>query len=522
MGNSEAGHLSDAFNNLILMALLIAGTSISAVISHKQWSKYIPESGASMIFGILVGVLFEFLHKLNLEHEFDFEPEMFYFVLLPPIIFEAGYSMKKKNFFLNMGTILLYAVAGTLVSAAVFGYGLFFFAKTGAIGSIDRNHALESLLFGSLISATDPVATLSIMGSPGTQVDPTLYSLVFGESVLNDAVAIVLFRTLSDFTGNNFTFGDFVSCVGRFILISVGSIGIGVGIGLLAAIFFKRSASALKYYPHLEVSALMMFAYVSYLVAELAETSGVMSLFLTGVTMKHYPWYSISKEGQTTSEHAFKIMAFAAETFVFVYLGINITASISNTDYAWDPLLLLIATFLCLLSRAFNIFGLTALANLKRKKKITGNMQIMLWFAGLRGAVAYSLSLNIDTKNRSYIVTTTLFLVLFTTLVEGGLTAPLINKLGLKSQPSASEEENEALEGLLMQGMDEDGNLLGSETDDAVEGEFVQPPRRKEPSLQETTNPKSISVVHKYWRWFDEKVMKPLFGGKRRMGYDAN
>eukprot|EP00027_Filamoeba_sp_ATCC50430_P008809 CAMPEP_0168549282 /NCGR_PEP_ID=MMETSP0413-20121227/5018_1 /TAXON_ID=136452 /ORGANISM="Filamoeba nolandi, Strain NC-AS-23-1" /LENGTH=432 /DNA_ID=CAMNT_0008579655 /DNA_START=158 /DNA_END=1453 /DNA_ORIENTATION=- len=432
-----------------------------------------------MIFGILVGVLFEFLHKLNLEHEFDFEPEMFYFVLLPPIIFEAGYSMKKKNFFLNMGTILLYAVAGTLVSAAVFGYGLFFFAKTGAIGSIDRNHALESLLFGSLISATDPVATLSIMGSPGTQVDPTLYSLVFGESVLNDAVAIVLFRTLSDFTGNNFTFGDFVSCVGRFILISLSS---------------------------------MMFAYVSYLVAELAETSGVMSLFLTGVTMKHYPWYSISKEGQTTSEHAFKIMAFAAETFVFVYLGINITASISNTDYAWDPLLLLIATFLCLLSRAFNIFGLTALANLKRKKKITGNMQIMLWFAGLRGAVAYSLSLNIDTKNRSYIVTTTLFLVLFTTLVEGGLTAPLINKLGLKSQPSASEEENEALEGLLMQGMDEDGNLLGSETDDAVEGEFVQPPRRKEPSLQETTNPKSISVVHKYWRWFDEKVMKPLFG----------
>ncbi|CAN0497388.1 unnamed protein product, partial [Phaeothamnion confervicola] len=114
-----------------------------------------------------------------------FNPELFYFVLLPPIIFEAGYTVRKGHFFQNIGTITLFAVLGTLVSTLVVGYLLYFASLTGLVGISPRN-PMEPLMFGALISAVDPVATLSIMGSPELNCDPLLYSLVFGESVLND------------------------------------------------------------------------------------------------------------------------------------------------------------------------------------------------------------------------------------------------------------------------------------------------------------------------------------------------
>lgn len=126
---------------------------------------------------------------------FSFSPEFFFFVLLPPIIFEAGYSLEKKQFFENIGAICLFAFGGTIISAFVVGMLTFWSAQLGIIHHVDKNNPMEALLFGSLISAVDPVATLSIMGSPELQCDNLLYSLVFGESVLNDAVAIVLFKT---------------------------------------------------------------------------------------------------------------------------------------------------------------------------------------------------------------------------------------------------------------------------------------------------------------------------------------
>lgn len=102
----------------------------------------------------------------------------------------------QKRFFANFGSIVLYAVLGTVISTFVIGMGLFELAKSGVV-PLDGDNPLQALLFGALISAVDPVATLSIMGSPELNCDKLLYSLVFGESVLNDAVAIVLFKYAS-------------------------------------------------------------------------------------------------------------------------------------------------------------------------------------------------------------------------------------------------------------------------------------------------------------------------------------
>lgn len=136
-------------------------------------------SAAAMLMGVAIGALVSFsLNDLTL---YQFSPEFFFFVLLPPIIFEAGYSLEKKSFFENLGTIVLFAIVGTIISTFVVGLLTFYFAKKGFIHGISTTNPMEALLFGSLISAVDPVATLSIMNNPELRCNKLLYSLVFGE-----------------------------------------------------------------------------------------------------------------------------------------------------------------------------------------------------------------------------------------------------------------------------------------------------------------------------------------------------
>lgn len=194
----ESAHEFGALNTLLLVVVLGICILFSYLIKQNS-IYYIPESAAAMLVGVVIGGLARMLAPSEEEMDFlSFEPELFFFLLLPPIIFEAGYSLKKKSFFANFWTISLYAVGGTLVSTFIIGYSIYFVGLMDIV-DIDKSSPMEALMFGSLISAVDPVATLSIMGNPEINCDPLLYALVFGESVLNDAVAIVLFNTFSSF-----------------------------------------------------------------------------------------------------------------------------------------------------------------------------------------------------------------------------------------------------------------------------------------------------------------------------------
>ncbi|CAM9861986.1 unnamed protein product [Choristocarpus tenellus] len=227
----------------------------------------------------------------------SFNPELFYFLFLPPIIFEAGYTLRKKDFFHNIVSIVLFAVLGTLVSTFLIGY-LTYVAGSKGWARIDTANPMEPLLFGALISAVDPVATLSIMGSPELNCDPLLYSLVFGESVLNDAVAIVLFRTfLREYSvQESFTLSTLPGTIWSFTLISVGSLTVGVLVGLSCSFLCKHTR--LRDYPKFEISLLFLFSYGSYAFAEAAELSGIMSIFFAGVVLAHYNTFNLSLTSQ--------------------------------------------------------------------------------------------------------------------------------------------------------------------------------------------------------------------------------
>ena len=165
--------------------------------------------GASLCIGIFSGALINGTMHNKVDRLFIFSPNAFFYGFLPIIIYSAGLNLQRKNFFQDFWTISLFAFVGTVISAFVFGLGTWFLTLIGIISKkhLGSNRFLECLMYGTLISATDPVATLSVFAD--VKAPPLLYNLVFGESVLNDAVAVVLFRTLEKFYSVDFTIKTF-------------------------------------------------------------------------------------------------------------------------------------------------------------------------------------------------------------------------------------------------------------------------------------------------------------------------
>lgn len=298
-------------------------------------------------------------------------------------------GLQRKNFFENIGAICLYAMFGTLISTFIVGYMTYYFAKWGIISGVDTDSPMEALLFGALISAVDPVATLSIMGSPELQCDKLLYSLVFGESVLNDAIAIVLFKTfLGYYIVNNDDSShtqqiQLMQMLLAFIVTSFLSILVGIALGLLCSYIYKHTR--IKNYPHLEMALLFLFCYGCYATAEALELSGIMALFFNGIVLRHYNSYNLSRKANVTAEHIFGTLGVISETLVFLYMGMGVFTGRYTT---WSFLFPIFSLIFCVIGRAANIFPLSFLANQcrrnARKSKITMNRQFVLWFAGLR------------------------------------------------------------------------------------------------------------------------------------------
>ena len=176
---------------LIVMGLLMLAVALGHYLK-KSKHKYLQESGLTVILGVVAGGLFK-LFKMesyitNLTRHFS---TMFIILLLPPIIFEAGFNMNKKPFFSNFGTVIAYSFLGTFI--AIFTSSILFYV----VGQTEFSPEFswkDSFAFGSLISATDPVSVLAVFKE--MDADVNLYSIIFGESIFNDAIGIVMYETV--------------------------------------------------------------------------------------------------------------------------------------------------------------------------------------------------------------------------------------------------------------------------------------------------------------------------------------
>ncbi|XGW32710.1 hypothetical protein V3C99_017331 [Haemonchus contortus] len=363
-------------------------------------------------------------NEQKIEQKSAFSPEIFFNIMLPPIIFNAGYSLKKRHFFRNIGSILVFAFVGTTISCFATGSLLYVFTKVFGMGFSLQ----ETLFFGAVISATDPVTVISLFTEMHVEAD--LFALVFGESALNDAVALVLSSTIDNFSSGNEVVGmnEIFFALGKFAYIFFGSLLMGSLIGCGNALITKMTAIA--EHPLLESSLFVLVSYISFLIAEVVGLTGIVSVLFCGISQAHYTYNNLSEESQHTTKQFFQMISFVLESFIFCYIGVSIFV---ENNQKWNIGFLFFALISIVVARALFVYPLSFLLNIWRRPLIPRSYQHMLVFAGLRGAMAFALAdRNTATDNRQVICSTTAAIVMVTVFFNGSLTAWMVDYLGIK------------------------------------------------------------------------------------------
>ncbi|PPD91700.1 hypothetical protein GOBAR_DD11348 [Gossypium barbadense] len=342
-------------------------------------------AGVGILLQIMMLVLSFVVGHVLRRHKFYYLPEASASLLI-------GFSLSPKPFFSNFGAIVTFAIFGTFIASVVTGVLVYL---GGLMYLMYKLPFVECLMFGALISATDPVTVLSIFQELGT--DMNLYALVFGESVLNDAMAISLYRTMSVVRSNDPSGQNFFMVIVRFLETFVGSMSAGVGVGFTSALIsflnlFKYAGLDIDNLQNLECCLFVLFPYFSYMLAEGLGLSGIVSILFTGIVMKHYTFSNLSENSQHFVSDFFHLISSLAETFIFIYMGFDIAME----KHSWSHVGFIFFSILFIaIARAVNVFSCAYLINLVRPahRQIPSKHQKALCYSGLRGAMAFALAL---------------------------------------------------------------------------------------------------------------------------------
>ncbi|KAM8908337.1 sodium/hydrogen exchanger 2-like isoform 3-T3 [Spinachia spinachia] len=407
----------------------------------------VPESCLLIMVGLLVGgVIYGVRHSAPPTLSAD----AFFLFLLPPIVLDAGYFLPGRLFFENLGTILWYAVLGTLWNVLGIGlslYGVCLLAP-GSLGDISLLHCL---LFGSLIAAVDPVAVLSVFHE--MRVNEQLHILVFGESLLNDAVTVVLYKLFESFLRMPSVSGLDVLLGGcRVLAVGLGGLFVGLFFGLIAALTSRFTSGAQVIAPLF----VFLYSYLSYLTSEMLHLSGIMAIVTCAVTMKQYVAANVSERSNTSIQYFLKMWSSVSETLIFIFLGVSTIQDV----HMWSWPFVCSTLLLCLVWRATGVLLLTAVVNKLRRNTVTFRDQFIIAYGGMRGAICFSLVFLIeDFPKKRLFITTTLVVILFTVFVQGMTIKPLVELLDVKKEkralPSVSEEIHSRLIDHLLAGIED-------------------------------------------------------------------
>ncbi|KAJ7827902.1 Sodium/hydrogen exchanger family-domain-containing protein [Mycena olivaceomarginata] len=374
------------------------------------WTSYYLQIKRIRAAGMTVGLIVRMAPGTAIREMLTFKHTLFFNLLLPPIILNSGYELKQENFFRNFGSILTFAFLGTFISAVGVGILVYVYSFLG-LESLDLG-LVECLKFGSTLSATDPVTILAIFNQ--YKVDPKLYTVIFGESLLNDAVSIVMYDSI--FKG-----------IGIFLASFSVSMALGVAFGLGMSLLLKHSH--LNLYPSIE----------SCLVA----------------LLRHYAYHTMSRRTQRATKYIFSTLAQLSENFIFIYLGMSLFTSPPTeervTSYV-KPLFIVITTVAVIFTRYAAVFPLSEAINFfhrhvrgQRQEELPHSYQMMLFWAGLRGAVGVALAAGFTGPNAQTLRMTVLVVVVLTVLLFGGTTARMLEvwgiRTGVEDEGGSSDED---------------------------------------------------------------------------------
>lgn len=372
-----------------------------------------------------------------------FDPNVFYLLLLPPIIFNSGIEINMKKFSFNFITIMIFANIGTIINALVVGIMMYWIG----LSNTSRNISMaEGFSFGSLISATDPVTTIAVFER--LHVESDLYTIVVGVSVLDDAVSVILFNQFNSFIDGGDIDGVIIAiCIGQFLAKFFGSMLLGYMSGIAYTFF-------LKYSPHLRESDAMIgivslcFVYMTYLVADTMYLSGIISSMFAGIALQKYlqSYHNVSFQKIKGSVN---IVSYTIECMTFAYIGGTLLTNRPETNDDWKFMSWSLVA--CIVGRMAQIYPLSYCLNCymgqqennntSRGKYLSWGYQHMMLFAGLRGPIAYATAQVFSNfkGNQNMIAFATNITVVCTTFVLGILTLPALYWFGIKRGTNIEE-----------------------------------------------------------------------------------
>lgn len=450
-----------------LSAVLLLGYKVTGV-----WRiHHIPESGIAIIVGVIVSLITHVLGHDDIANNFD--PSTFFFFLLPPLIFQAGYSQDRVPFFSNWFAISMFANLGTVISILVFGYCLYWLGLAHVSLPLS---VMECLAFGSLISATDPVATLSVFAD--LNVDPALNAIIYGASAVDDAIALILYDAFQAHIDGEYSVLQVSFGVIFFLIVNlIASIVIG---GLLGGLFaWIMKVNKLNDNKKVTICLSYCLVYISYFSCSALQVSGLISCMFAAISLRY-----CLEVGEVLSESGFDALRLAlgsiacfVENFVFFCIGMSAVTMTYAKFHKLDGYFVCWCLLLAVVSRLAQVYQLSYITNtfngvnkafcgfgeqggavhpdsegdedidiegrnevkekvidINKPAYISLNSQHMIMLAGLRGPIAYAMALTYppETGNADNIYFATTAIVLSNILVIGSVSKSALSFLRIE------------------------------------------------------------------------------------------
>ena len=413
---------SEAFVTTVMVVVaLLFLASISAVIAARI--KF-PFTIGLVVVGVLVAFLAddmpEVAHALD---AFKLEPVMIMFLFVPILIFESAFSMDVRVMMKNIVPVLTLAGPGLLISTGIIG---------GLIWLLTPLPLESALIFGCLISATDPVAVIALFKEMGAPKRLTM--LMEGESVFNDATAIVTFQIILGVVAIGIL--DFQTITGGvidFFVVFFGGLAVGLVIGWLVV----QAIPLVGNQPLVHITLTLVSAYGAFIIADhVLATSGIMAVLATGMTIGYYAPTRHRRQVHEYLKLFWEDAAFVANSLIFLMLGLSEKVFLGHAGKNPEGLLypVLIAIAVVLFSRFVVVFSLVPLVNRWGGiPPVSRGYQTVLAWGGLRGAIAIALAISLPSHfpYRWQIIDFTFGVVLFTLIVNGTTMKYVMDRFGL-------------------------------------------------------------------------------------------
>lgn len=420
----------------ITVLVAIGFMTVAAFASQGLKRLNFPYTIGLVVIGLVTGSIAWQFNGTELLRGLELSPEIIMYLILPCLIFEAAINIDVRLLVRNLVPILLLAAPGLVIST---------FAVGGLLSWTTFLPLAGALVFGALISATDPVAVIALFKDIGAP--RRLVTMIDGESVFNDATAIVMFTIVMGAVGTATGQPGNVNVAGgifEFVLVLVGGLLVGGILGFLGSLVFQMDRSGLEFQKIIS----LIVAYGSFLVSDhVFHFSGVMASLAAGLIIRYRAEVSVKLSNIENIEHAWGFFSFVANSFVFILLGLTEVHTILYKGNVFDNIVVILVSIpVVLVARALCIWLILPFYNMVRRKTgkepVPFTYQLILFWGGLRGAVpvALVLAIPLDFPNRDIILHITMANILFTLLFQGTTIKWLMDKLGVKPDDSEFDD----------------------------------------------------------------------------------